>query len=167
MRRRSRNRAPLLNGGIGVILLLIIAGAELRANVSGTGFIPERFRLAAEMCLSVYLPGGDVGVAEQTANAIEADIAGVHIPGYRSGHFGIAEATAVLDEGNRSETQLVILGMGVPHQEIWAARYRSQLTHSRLVVSGGAIVDFLSGTVPRAPRWLRGLRLSLLSSPRK
>ena len=68
----------------------------------------------------------------------------------------------MLDELNRSEAQLVILGMGVPRQEIWAARCRSELIHARLVVSGGAILDFLSGSVPRAPRWLRSLRLEWL-----
>ena len=152
----------LLNDGIGVKVVSMIAGVELRENLNGTDFIPELLRLASEMRLSVYLLGGAPGVAEKAAKAIEADIAGVHIAGYRSGYFDAAEEAAVLDDVNRREAQLVILGMGVPRQEIWAARYRSQLIHARLVVSGGAIIDFLSGTVPRAPRWLRGLRLEWL-----
>ena len=149
----------LLNDGIGVKLVSIIAGVELRENLNGTDFIPDLLRLTSEMGLSVYLLGGGVGVAEKAANAIEADINGVRIAGYRSGYFDTAEEAAVLDEVNCSGAQLVILGMGVPRQEIWAARYRSELTHARLVVSGGAILDFLSGTVPRAPGWLRHLRL--------
>lgn len=152
----------LLNDGIGVKLASIIAGVQLQENLNGTDFIPELLQLASEMRLSVYLLGGDVGVAEKAANAIQADIADVHIAGYRSGYFDTAEEVAVLDEVNRSEAQLVILGMGVPRQEIWAARCRSELIHARLVVSGGAILDFLSGSVPRAPRWLRSLRLEWL-----
>ena len=152
----------LLNDGIGIKLASIIAGVQLRENLNGTDFIPELLRLASEMHIPVYLLGGNVGVAEKAAKAIEAHIAGVHIAGYRSGYFDAAEDAAVLDELNRSEAQLVILGMGVPRQEIWAARYRSGLIHARLVVSGGAILDFLSGTVPRAPRWLRLLQLEWL-----
>ena len=44
--------------------------------------------------------------------------------------------------------------MGMPKQEIIAARMRDELTHPVLIVNGGAILDFLGGKVSRAPRFM-------------
>jgi hypothetical protein len=54
---------------------------------------------------------------------------------------------------------LIILGMGMPRQEIVALALRAALHRPCLIVCGGAILDFLGGRVPRAPRLLQGLGL--------
>ena len=63
---------------------------------------------------------------------------------------------------NRTDAQIVVLGMGVPRQELWAHRNREHLPNVRLLISGGAILDFVSGAIPRAPLWMRRLRLEWL-----
>ena len=48
--------------------------------------------------------------------------------------------------------------MGVPRQEFWIAKNITP-RHCTLPMAVGALLDFLSGTVPRAPAWMRRLRL--------
>jgi exopolysaccharide biosynthesis WecB/TagA/CpsF family protein len=46
--------------------------------------------------------------------------------------------------------------MGNPRQEQWIARYLRDYRGSAFAV--GALFDFISGRVPRAPQWVRRLR---------
>jgi exopolysaccharide biosynthesis WecB/TagA/CpsF family protein len=52
---------------------------------------------------------------------------------------------------------LIVLGMGMPRQEEVARELRAALDHPCLIVCGGAIIDFLAGRTPRAPRWMRAV----------
>jgi exopolysaccharide biosynthesis WecB/TagA/CpsF family protein len=48
--------------------------------------------------------------------------------------------------------------MGVPRQELWIARNITP-DHCTMPMAVGALLDFVSGAVPRAPKWMRQLRL--------
>lgn len=52
---------------------------------------------------------------------------------------------------------LLLVGMGHPHQERWIAHNTRDLDVVSITV--GAWFDFLAGTVPRAPIWMRRRRL--------
>lgn len=79
-------------------------------------------------------------------------------------------ALQVLDALEESGAGLVLLALGAPKQEIFAA-------HGRAVLPGvgfasiGAGLDFLAGTQRRAPRWIRALAMEwlwrALSDPRR
>lgn len=45
--------------------------------------------------------------------------------------------------------------MGMPKQELVSQQLSQQLQHPALIINGGGIVDFMSGTKQRAPVWLR------------
>jgi N-acetylglucosaminyldiphosphoundecaprenol N-acetyl-beta-D-mannosaminyltransferase len=47
----------------------------------------------------------------------------------------------------------VLVGMGTPRQELWAAHNAGRLD-ADVVWTVGALFDFVSGRVPRAPHWL-------------
>ncbi|WP_240629787.1 WecB/TagA/CpsF family glycosyltransferase [Specibacter cremeus] len=69
-----------------------------------------------------------------------------------------AASTALAEDINRAGTQLLLVGLGKPRQELWMARY-GHLTGAGALLGFGAAVDFLAGRVARAPRWVsdRGL----------
>ncbi len=48
--------------------------------------------------------------------------------------------------------------MGTPLQEKWA-HHHIRADHARLVLTVGALFDFISGAVPRAPQTARMMRL--------
>ena len=152
----------LLNDGIGIEVVSKFAGVRLRENLNGTDLIPQILEIAADTNIPVYLLGGREGVAGQAAEALSARIPMIEIAGFRSGYFGMDEEEQVVDAINHSGAALVVLGMGVPRQELWAARNAGRLPDIRMLISGGAILDFLSGAIPRAPGWMRYLRLEWL-----
>lgn len=51
-----------------------------------------------------------------------------------------------------SGTQLLIVGLGKPRQELWMAKY-GQATGADVLLAFGAVVDFLAGAIQRAPIW--------------
>jgi len=51
-----------------------------------------------------------------------------------------------------SGTQLLVVGLGKPRQELWMAKYGPE-TGANVLLAFGAVVDFLAGSVQRAPRW--------------
>lgn len=75
---------------------------------------------------------------------------------------------AVIAELAQSGARFVILALGAPRQERFAARCRDELPHLALA-SIGAGLDFLAGEQRRAPRWVRRLALEgvwrMLSDP--
>lgn len=50
-------------------------------------------------------------------------------------------------------TELLIVGLGKPRQELWIAEH-GLATGSRVLLAFGAVVDFLAGRVDRAPHWM-------------
>ena len=59
---------------------------------------------------------------------------------------------------NIAAPDIVFVAMGVPLQEKWISRNRS-LINARLCLGVGAFLDYLSGTLPRAPLWMRRAHL--------
>jgi exopolysaccharide biosynthesis WecB/TagA/CpsF family protein len=152
----------VLNDGIGIKLMSLLARVPIRENLNGTDLIPELLIVAAAAGAPVYLLGGKAGVAERAADALIQRIPGLRIAGCHSGFFTAAEETALVASISRSGARMLVVGMGVPRQELWSDRHRTNLHNVQLIVSGGAILDFLSGAVPRAPTWMRQLRLEWL-----
>lgn len=63
------------------------------------------------------------------------------------------EASILLAESIRaSHTQILVVGLGKPRQELWMAKY-GPATGANVLLAFGAVVDFLAGSVQRAPAW--------------
>lgn len=60
-----------------------------------------------------------------------------------------------------SAADVVWVGLGMPRQELWMADVAAQLPGMALVGVGAAF-DFLAGTVPQAPAWMRDSGLEWL-----
>jgi N-acetylglucosaminyldiphosphoundecaprenol N-acetyl-beta-D-mannosaminyltransferase len=62
-----------------------------------------------------------------------------------------AEHRAII---NAAQPDIVWVSLGAPRQDLWMAQNRPYL-QAPLLCGVGAAFDFLSGTKPQAPRWLR------------
>ncbi|MGP5220757.1 WecB/TagA/CpsF family glycosyltransferase [Arthrobacter rhombi] len=51
-----------------------------------------------------------------------------------------------------SGVQVLIVGLGKPRQELWMAKYGAS-TGANVLLAFGAVVDFLAGSIRRAPEW--------------
>lgn len=74
---------------------------------------------------------------------------------------GYGEEKATLQALSQFKVDVLLVGMGMPRQEKWIRRNKSALK-VRVLLSGGAVFDYLSGTVSRAPLWMRNSGLEWL-----
>jgi exopolysaccharide biosynthesis WecB/TagA/CpsF family protein len=145
----------LFADGSGMSLAARAAGETLADNVNGTDLFPVLCRDAAGAGVSLYLLGGGEGVSAKAGAALAASTPGLEIAGARSGFFATpAEEQAAIDAINASGAGIVLVGMGVPLQELWIARNRHRLS-AAVVIGVGGLFDYYSGRIPRAPLAVR------------
>lgn len=147
----------ILNDGIGIKLAANLDGIKLWENMNGTDFIPKILKHCQEEGHGVFFLGSQPGVIEKAADHAQKKFKGLNINGYHHGYFPKSQNPIIVNQINQSRATLLIVGMGVPRQEIWLGKHLDQLNHVRLAIAGGAVLDFLSGHVKRAPGWMRRL----------
>lgn len=143
----------VLNDGLGLDLYGRLAGAPFTYNFNGTDLFPRLFS-EADRRLTVFLYGGVAGRAERAAANLESSYPNVRVVGAR---HGFAQ-DSVVEQINAAQPDLLLVGLGNPRQEFWIDANRDRLNVG--VIAGvGALIDFLSGSVPRAPTAIRRARL--------
>jgi len=80
------------------------------------------------------------------------NITGVYSPPFRE--LTEKEDKAVVDMINKASPDVLWVGLGCPKQQLWMYEHKDKLNAS-VMVGVGAAFDFLAGTKPQAPRWIR------------
>lgn len=161
----------LLNDGIGVKLGLKLKGLKEKENMNGTDLIPKIIEISSKNNKNIYLLGGTEDVAEKAGEKIKEKYENINIVGYHSGFFNKAEERKIINEIIDNDTDVLIVGMGAPLQEKWVYDNLEKLQSVNIIVAGGAILDFISERVTRAPIWVRKLNMEwvyrLLLEPKR
>jgi exopolysaccharide biosynthesis WecB/TagA/CpsF family protein len=160
----------ILPDGIGVdIAAKLLYGSPFPANLNGTDFIPG-FLKASKKALSVGLIGATRRNAEMAARKLSALAGQHHFSVIHDGYFSKHDEPEILERIKRLKPDILLVAMGVPRQELWIAQHITE-RHCTLPIAVGALLDFMSGAVPRAPAWMRRLRLEwvfrLMIEPRR
>lgn len=159
------------------------AGVMLAARILG-GRIPERITyadwawrladLAAAEGYSLYFLGARPGVAQGAAKRLQQSYPNLTIVGARHGYFDHSakspENEAVVQEINAAAPDILLVGLGMPLQEYWLMENGPELDVG-VALTGGAVFDYVSGTLRRGPRSLTDNGLEwlarLLVEPRR
>lgn len=148
----------ILADGIGLKIGSRLLNQAVKANVNGTDLFPRLCERAASKGYSLFLLGGQPGVAEKTATAMQERYPSLQIAGTRDGFFTPEQEPEILSAINDSGASILLVGFGAPKQELWLARLQQAL--SPFVCMGvGGLFDYYSGRIPRAPTWLREMGL--------
>lgn len=126
---------------------------EMVAGISGDQGVP------------VFFLGAGAGVAGSAARKLSERHPGFALAGAWDGG-----TPAEKDDGESharirgSGAKVVLVAYGAPGQIHWIARNQGELgeTGVRLVVGVGGALDFISGTIRRAPGWVRRMGLEWL-----
>ena len=142
--------------GSGMALAAKLCGRPLLDNVNGTDMFPLLCAAAAKAGITIFLLGGRPGVTERAAAAVADRGFGRAIAGTHHGYVrrGGQEEREAVDAINASGASIVLVGMGVPTQDIWVARNADKIG-APVVAGVGGLFDFFAGSVSRAPLWLR------------
>ncbi len=161
----------LLNDGIGIKLGCLLNGYKPMQNMNGTDLIPRTVEFAQKYNKKIYLLGGEEGIALNAKRKLLSLYPGVNVCGVHSGFFSKEEESVILNEIEQKKTDILIIGMGVPKQELWIQKKKTQFAGLSLILPGGAILDFLAGKVKRAPVFIQKLGLEwvirLIQEPRR
>ncbi len=151
----------LLPDGFGMdIAAKVLTGRAFPANLNGTDFIPALL-VHVERPLRVALIGGSREVVATAAENFAKLTPWHEFNPVSDGYFGDGGNTRVLAALAAYDPDLTLVAMGSPLQELWIeANIKPE--HGRLVMGVGALFDFTSGEVSRAPKWMREIRLEWL-----
>lgn len=156
--RAAYARASLsLADGMPLVWSSRLLGTALPERVAGSDLAFPLLERAAARGWRVFFFGGDPGVAETARDKVLGslpllDFAGVAAPMVRL-EASDEEREAVIRPLVAAKPNLVLVALGAPKQEIWIDQVRSAVRPA-VLVGVGASLDFLAGTIPRAPRWM-------------
>lgn len=140
--------------GYGIRLGAWILGESLPTRITAADFLDEVCRRCMSDRRSIYILAGKEGVAQSAAKQLEKNFPQLKVVGFHHGYLRTEEEEArVMGEIRRLEPDLLIVGMGSPQQELWIAR-NLHLLNVKAGWAVGALFDFVTGKVPRAPQWL-------------
>jgi N-acetylglucosaminyldiphosphoundecaprenol N-acetyl-beta-D-mannosaminyltransferase len=136
--------------GEGVRYFANRAGGRIPYRITYADWMPVFFSWLEKTEYSVFFLGAKPEVIRAAVEKSKEKFPGLKIAGFIDGYVSHDEMVKAVSLVN---PDIVITGMGMPMQEKWVRRVRSILP-VHVWLSGGAVFDYLSGSVSRAPRWM-------------
>jgi N-acetylglucosaminyldiphosphoundecaprenol N-acetyl-beta-D-mannosaminyltransferase len=139
----------VLRDGSGMRALFKLLDRNPGLNLNGTDLIPKIIAL---------FDGRGIAFFGTQESYLQQGVVAAHQYAPRSNFVsahGFLELDAYLSLAIAQKSALIVLGMGMPKQEVIAEALRSRLGFPCTIVCGGAIIDFLARRTPRAPMWMR------------
>jgi N-acetylglucosaminyldiphosphoundecaprenol N-acetyl-beta-D-mannosaminyltransferase len=143
--------------GAGVRLGAWILGHQTPNRMTWADFAWDLAEFAAPRGFTFFFLGARPGVADKAAANLKARYPDLCIVGTHHGYFdktpGSAENEAVIEQINAVKPNILIVGFGMPLQERWLMENWDRID-ANVALTGGAVFDYVSGELQRAPRWM-------------
>lgn len=144
--------------GMPIVWLARLLGIPIHERVAGSTLF-ERLSHGSGRKLAVYFFGGPDGVAEAACRQLAVENKGMTCAGYESPGFGsIADMSteAVIQRINASNADFLVVALGARKGQAWIEHNRQRL-NAPVISHLGAVVNFVAGTVHRAPAWVQNI----------
>ncbi|MBN1593935.1 MAG: WecB/TagA/CpsF family glycosyltransferase [Candidatus Coatesbacteria bacterium] len=139
--------------GMGVVWASKLFGVPLPERLTAADFFGKVCELCERKGLSMFFLGSEPGIAEGAANKLKEQYKDLEIVGAESGFFSEDEEEALARRISDASPDILVVGMSVPRQELWIRRHIDKLGVP-LCWGVGALLEFVSGTTRRAPKWM-------------
>ncbi len=144
----------ILSDGVGVdIAAWLLHGRMFKANLNGTDFVPALLAYHKSR-LKVGLIGAKREVADAALSTFAASFPQHAFKVIADGYFKPEEEEAIAKSTQSFAPDIVLVAMGVPRQEQFVTRVLTPGTCT-MPIAVGALFDIYTGTIPRAPEWMR------------
>jgi len=156
--RRFLNASDLVYcDGMGVKLGARLLGYDIPERFTLADWVWQLAALAERKGFSIFLLGNPPGVAETAASRLKEKMPDLLIAGAQHGYFEKSpdhpENLAVLEKINAAETDILLVGFGMPVQEKWLQENWNRLD-VQVAISVGALFEYVAGELKRGPRWM-------------
>jgi N-acetylglucosaminyldiphosphoundecaprenol N-acetyl-beta-D-mannosaminyltransferase len=143
--------------GVGVRLGIRILGHPFIQRIACADWIWQLAEFAEPRGYTFFFLGAGPNVAERAANALKDRFPGLRIVGVHHGYFdktrGSPENEKVVQRINSAKPNILLVGFGMPLQERWLMENWDRLDVN-VALTGGAVFDYVSGNLRRAPSWM-------------
>ncbi len=143
--------------GMSVVLMARFLGVPIYERVAGSSLMEAIQQDDQSAPMRVFLFGGPDGVAEAASKKLTETAGGIVCAGFYSpGFVSVDEMSRdeTIAQINASGADFLLVALGASKGQVWIERNRTRL--SVPVVSHlGAVINFLAGTVRRAPMWVQ------------
>jgi N-acetylglucosaminyldiphosphoundecaprenol N-acetyl-beta-D-mannosaminyltransferase len=150
--------------GVGALLGSRIIGQPISTRLTNAFYFPQMLSQLAREGLTVFLLGGQPGVAEVAIQKLSALAPNHTIVGCHHGYLSQnqAENEAAIAAINVVKPDVVVVGMGMPVQELWMVNNRERL-NCGMLFAVGALIDYYGGAQYRCPEIFQKLGLEWLT----
>jgi N-acetylglucosaminyldiphosphoundecaprenol N-acetyl-beta-D-mannosaminyltransferase len=138
--------------GSGVVLYLRSQGESIN-RCPGIELAERVVQIAAEDQKQIFLIGGAPNIVNIVANGWRKKWSNIAIAGMHHGYFDAAIEQQVCEQLQNSQPDLILVGLGVPRQELWIQKYRYLCPNAVWIGVGGSL-DVWAGKKNRAPKWM-------------
>jgi N-acetylglucosaminyldiphosphoundecaprenol N-acetyl-beta-D-mannosaminyltransferase len=149
--------------GMPLVWVAKLLGIPIPERVAGSTVF-EHLRRNEHPKLSVFFFGGMEGVAHAACEQLNSKPSGATCVGYEYPGFGSLDdmsSAATIAKINSSNPDFVVVSLGAKKGQAWIQRNRQCLS-APLVSHLGAVVNFVAGTLKRAPAWMQRAGLEWL-----
>lgn len=154
----SVNSADLATpDGMAIVWIGKILGYKNIRRVYGPELMEKVCVISAKSGYKNYLYGSTQEVLNKLKERLINRYPGLVISGMFSPGFGPLsndKDDKIVGEINNNAPDIIWVGLGSPKQDLWMYEYRDKL-NAPVMIGVGAAFDFLAGTKPQAPRWIR------------
>jgi N-acetylglucosaminyldiphosphoundecaprenol N-acetyl-beta-D-mannosaminyltransferase len=161
--------------GMALVFLGKLLGLPLRREHRTTyvDWVRPLMAEATHQNWRIFYLGSKPGVAKQGADILRREFPSLQIktaPGYFNPEPDSLDNKAVLENINAYHPDILMVGMGMPRQELWIGDNLPAIPANAIITSG-ACMDYVAGAVPTPPRWMGQVGLEwlyrLLSEPKR
>ncbi|AFZ02574.1 WecB/TagA/CpsF family glycosyltransferase [Calothrix sp. PCC 6303] len=151
-------------------------GTPIQEKISGSDLFPAFYNhFQNDQNIKIFLLGADQQTVKTAQQKINHKVGRDIVVAAHSPSFGFeqdeVECQKIVELINASKATVLAVGVGAPKQELWIAKYKSQLVHVKIFLAIGATINFEAGDVQRSPRWMSEIGLEwlfrLASEPRR
>lgn len=152
--------------GMPIVFMCKLLNIPIKERVAGSSLVDELRR--NEECranpIKVFFFGGQDGVAGKAHQILCDTKDGLMSVGFLNPGFGSVDdmsSDAIIGQINEAAPDFIIVSLGAEKGQAWIENNRVRL--NAFVISHlGAVVNFIAGTVRRAPEWVQKLHMEWL-----
>lgn len=154
-----------ITDGFGIILAGYFTGNRIKEQIKGIDLMVEICDIAHRKNKSVFLLGGQNGVALQTKINLETKFPSIRIAGFSE------DAGVCYNLIPETKPDIIFVALGAPSQERWIIENINKFPYIKVAMGVGGAFDMISGKIKRAPIFFQVLRIEwfwrFLMEPKK
>jgi len=173
--RKFLNSAKIIfSDGVGVVVGAKILGYKISNRITYADWAWQLAEYAEPRKFTFFFLGARPGIADKAADKLKTRYPNLRIIGTHHGYFdkksGSLENEIMIEKINTAKPNILIVGFGMPLQERWLMENWDGI-NANIALTGGAVFDYISGELQRAPKWMTNNNLEwlgrLLIEPRR